>query len=121
MPSASKNIFWLTISRTLAVLLLFVAYTQLFLYLGKHGTGQHQFVLSYTYIFAIVVDFGIQQYIIKHMSEEPARIKHYFQNFFFIEVVLAFLVYGTMLAVAKMAHYEPVVFYAICVSGAGLF
>jgi O-antigen/teichoic acid export membrane protein len=65
MASASKNIFWLSVSRVAALVLLFLAYAQLFRYLGPHSSGQYQFVLSFVTIFGIIVDFGIQQYIIK--------------------------------------------------------
>src|SRR5438105_15120117 len=108
MQSASKNIFWLTLSRALALILLFVAYTQLFRYLGRFGTGQHQFVMSYVTIFSVIVDFGIQQYIIKKMSERPDEVKKYFQHFLVVEAVLASLVYAALLIVARLNHYEPV-------------
>jgi O-antigen/teichoic acid export membrane protein len=120
MHSASKNIFWLSLSRALALVLLFLAYTQLFRYLGRFGTGQHQFVLSYVTIFSVIVDFGIQQYIIKKISENPGDVKKYFQHFLVVEAVLASFIYGVLLLVAKLNHYEPVVFLAIAVAGFGM-
>jgi O-antigen/teichoic acid export membrane protein len=88
--------------------------------LGRYGTGQHQFVLSYATIFSVVVDFGIQQYIIKKMSEEPDKVKKYFQHFLAVEIILSILVYVTMLAVAKINNYEPTIFYAIALAGFGI-
>ncbi len=120
MASASKNIFWLSISRVIALLLLGVAYIFLFRYLGTYRTGQHQFVLSYVTIFAIIVDFGIQQYIIKQMSENPSRVKVYFQHFLAIEIVLALLVYAALILIAKLNHYEPIVFESIALAGIGM-
>src|SRR6185503_8640902 len=120
MPSASKNIFWLTLSRVTALTLLAVAYIFLFRYLGAFRTGQHQFVLSFTTIFGVIVDFGIQQYIIKKMSEEPDKIKTYFQNFLAIEIVLASFVYAVILIIAWLNGYEPIVFQAIAISGLGV-
>ncbi len=101
------------------MILLLIAYTQLFRYLGPYTSGQYQFVLSYVTIFGIIIDFGLQQYIIKKISEQPAEAKKYFQNFLAVEVVLALVIYGAMLVIAKLNHYEPVVFYAIMVSGLG--
>jgi len=69
----SKNIFWLTFSRAIALGLLFLAYTQLFRYLGPFGSGQYQFVLSYVLIFSTIVDFGVQQFITKRMAEELTK------------------------------------------------
>lgn len=119
MSSVSKNIFWLSFSRILAIVLLALAYLFLFRYLGTYGTGQHQFVLSFVTIFGIIIDFGVQQYIIKKMSEEPNRQKEYFHNFLAIEVVLVCIVYTVLATVAYLSKFEPVVFKAILVSGIG--
>lgn len=119
MISAAKNIFWLTLSRVLALVLLAVAYIFLFRYLGTFGSGQYQFALSFVTIFGIVIDFGIQQYIIKKMSEEPERQKFYFHNFLAIEVILILVVYTVMAFIAWLNHYETVVFHAILVGGLG--
>lgn len=120
MSSPSKNIFWLTFSRIISLVLLFLAYTQLFRYLGPYQSGQFQFVLSFTTLFGVIIDFGIQQYVIKKISEDKSSAKKYFTNFFGVEVVLSGLVYAAMLLVAKFNGYEPVVYKAIMVSGLGV-
>jgi O-antigen/teichoic acid export membrane protein len=120
MHSPSKNIFWLSVSRIAALGLLFFAYRELFRYLGPFTSGQHQFVLSYITIFGVIVDFGIQQYIVKKMSEEPQAIKKYFQNFLAIEIILAFAVYGAALTLANLNGYDHTVRYAIALAGLGM-
>jgi O-antigen/teichoic acid export membrane protein len=120
MSTPGKNIFWLTFSRVTAMVLLLVAYLALFRYLGEFGTGQHQFVLSYVTIFSVIVDFGIQQYIIKKMSEEPSEVKKYFQNFLVVELVLSFLIYCSMIAIAFYNQYDTVVIQAIALAGLGM-
>lgn len=120
MTSPSKNIFWLTLSRAFALILLAVAYVFLFRYLGTYGAGQYQFVLSYVTIFGIVIDFGVQQYIIKKMSEEPEHQKRYFHNFIAIEAVLAIIVYSALTLISYLNHYDPVVYHAILISGLGM-
>jgi O-antigen/teichoic acid export membrane protein len=119
MSTPAKNILWLSISRIASLILLFVAYSQLFRYLGPYQTGQFQFVLSYVTLFGVVIDFGIQQYIIKKISEDRSQAKKYFHNFLAVEVVLAALVYGSMLAVAFYNGYEPIVIKAIMIAGLG--
>lgn len=117
----SKNIFWLTLSRVAALVLLALAYFALFRYLGPFGSGQYQFVLSYVLIFSTVVDFGIQQFITKKISEDPANTKKYFQEFFSFEAVIALLLYALLILVAYLRHYDQVVFQAIVVAGLGMF
>jgi O-antigen/teichoic acid export membrane protein len=117
----TKNIFWLTASRVVALVLLAIAYFALFRYLKPFGSGQYQFVLSYVLLFSTVVDFGIQQFITKKISEDPANAKTYFQEFFSFETLAALLLYTVLLAVAFFRHYDRVVFEAIIVTGLGMF
>lgn len=101
------------------MVLLFLAYLLLTSYLGPYRYGQFQFVLSYVTLFGVVIDFGIQQYIIKKISEDRTQAKKYFHNFLAVEIVLALLVYGAMVGVAFYNNYEPVVIKAIMLAGLG--
>ena len=116
----SKNIFWLTASRVAALILLFLAYIELFRYLHPFGSGQYQFVLSYVLLFSTVVDFGIQQFITKKISERPEETKQYFQSFFSFETAAAVLLYLLLLTIAHFEHYDKVVFEAIAIAGLGM-
>ncbi|MBI3231575.1 MAG: flippase [Candidatus Doudnabacteria bacterium] len=120
MSLVIKNIFWLIASRAVALFFLFLAYAQLFRYLGPFGSGQYQFVLSYVLIFSTVVDFGAQQFITKRMSEDPQNTKKYFQSFFIFETVIAVFLYTLLLAVAYFRGYEPIVFKAVAITGLGM-
>ncbi len=119
MSTPSKNILWLSVSRVISLVLLFLAYTQLFRYLGPETTGQFQFVLSYVALFGVVIDFGIQQYIIKKISEDRSKAKLYFHNFLAVEIALAAMVYAALVGIALYNGYEPVVLKAIMVAGLG--
>ncbi len=116
----SKNIFWLTASRVAALILLAAAYFALFRYLKPFGSGQYQFVLSYVLLFSTVVDFGIQQFVTKQISENPKETKTYFQNFFSFETVVAVLLYCVLMLIARLRHYDAVVLWAIAVAGLGM-
>jgi O-antigen/teichoic acid export membrane protein len=120
MHIVTKNIFWLTLSRVAALVLLAVAYFLLFRYLHPFGTGQYQFVLSYVLLFSTVVDFGIQQFFTKKISENPAEVKRYFQNFFSFEALAAILLYAALMVIAIAQHYDRVVLEAIAVAGLGM-
>jgi len=118
--SISKNIFWLTISRVVALVFLFIAYTRLFRYLDPYCSGKYQFVLSYVLIFATIVDFGIQQFITKKISEDPGNTIKYFREFFSFEIFAAFSLYILLVVLAYFKGYDREVFYAICLAGLGL-
>jgi O-antigen/teichoic acid export membrane protein len=116
----TKNIFWLTASRVAALVMLALAYFALFRYLKPFGSGQYQFVLSYVLLFSTVVDFGIQQFITKKISEDPENTKTYFQEFFSFETLAAILLYAVLMSVAYFRHYDKVVFEAIAITGLGM-
>ncbi len=116
----SKNIFSLTASRMVALVLLFFAYRELFPYLGTEGTGQYQFILSYVLIFSIIVDFGIQQFITKKISGNPGETKQYFLEFFSFEVVVAGVLYLLLLVIALLQHYDRVILYGVALAGLGM-
>jgi O-antigen/teichoic acid export membrane protein len=118
--SVSKNIFWLALSRIGSLLLLAIAYFALFRYLKPFGSGQYQFVLSYVMLFSTIIDFGIQQFITKKISEEPQNTKRYFQNFFSFEVIVSTALYILLISVAYFLHYEPLVLSAIAITGLGM-
>jgi O-antigen/teichoic acid export membrane protein len=77
-------------------------------------------VLSYVTIFGVIIDFGIQQYIVKKMSEEPQAVKHYFHHYLAFGSLVSVIVYAALLVTAWLGHYEPLIFYAIAVAGSGL-
>lgn len=118
--TVSKNIFWLTLSRVASLLMLAAAYFALFRYLKPFGSGQYQFVLSYVMLFSTVVDFGIQQFITKKISEEPERTKEYFQEFFNFEMIVAIALYVLLVGIAYFSHFDTTVFVAICIAGSGM-
>lgn len=115
-----KNIFWLTGSRAVALALLFLAYAQLFRYLGPFGSGQYQFVLNYVMIFSIMVDFGVFQFITKKMSEEQENIKTYFRNFLFFEVFASLVLFVLLVGIAYLKDFDSVVFKAVFITGLGM-
>ncbi|MDB4940081.1 MAG: hypothetical protein JWO40_506 [Candidatus Doudnabacteria bacterium] len=121
MSKVSRNIFTLIGSRVLAAILVFIGYASLFRYLGTYISGQHQFVLSFVMLFSVVVDFGIQQLVIKKVSEDNSLAKKYLGNFFAVEFVLALMLWAIMIAIAFSVGYEPGVRNAIILAGFGMF
>ncbi len=118
--SASKNIFWLAVSRAAALVLLFFAYASLFRYLGPKAYGQYQFALSYVLIFSTVVDFGVQQFMTKKMAEDEPNTRKYFQNFIAFEVIASLALYALLIAIAYFKNFEPIVFKAVAITGLGM-
>lgn len=116
----SKNIFWMTFSRVIALLLVFFAYAAQRKYLGPYAAGQYDFVLAYVLLFAIISDFGIQNFITKKISEDEPNTKKYFLQFLAFEIFIAAFLYAALLLVAYFRGFEPIVFKAAAVAGLGM-
>lgn len=121
MSKVSRNILSLVFSRVLAAALVFVGYASMFRYLGTYASGQYQFILSYVLLFSVVVDFGIQQLVIKKVSEDKEEGKKYLGHFFAVEFVLAFTIWIVLAIIAVWAGFDPLVRNGIFVAGFGMF
>ncbi len=121
MSKVSRNVFTLVGSRIFAAVLVFIGYASLFRYLGTYISGQHQFVLSFVMLFSVIADFGIEQLVIKKVSENTELAKKYLGNFFAVEFALALSLWAIMTAIAFAAGYEPGVRNAIILAGFGMF
>ncbi|MHB8871635.1 MAG: flippase [Candidatus Doudnabacteria bacterium] len=121
MSKVTRNILSLVFSRVLAAALVFVGYASMFRYLGTYSSGQYQFVLSYVLLFSVVVDFGIQQLVIKKVSENREEGKKYLGHFFAVEFVLALGIWIVLSGIAIFAGYDQLVRNGIFVAGFGMF
>ncbi|HYF04580.1 MAG TPA: flippase [Patescibacteria group bacterium] len=120
MASPSKNIFWLSVSRVFALVLVAIAYFALFRYLGPENSGKYQFVLSFSTLFGVVIDLGLAQYIIKKISEQPQKLTYYFKHFLAAEILLSICVYAALMFCSISFGFEPVILKSIAVFGVGM-
>src|SRR6266481_2744700 len=117
----ARNVTSLIVSRLVAGALVLVGYAAIFRYLGVFRTGEYQFALAYVTLFAVAVDFGIEQLVIKKVSENKEDAEKYLGNFFATEFILALVVYAAILLVAHFNHYDPLVQKTIAIIGLGTF
>ena len=117
----ANNIFSLLVAKIISAAIVFVGYAAIYRYLGKFGFGQFQYVISYIMLFSVVVDFGIQQMVIKRVSEQKEESKRYLGNFFAVEFFVALAVFGILAVVALFIEHDPIVRNAILVAGFGMF
>ena len=93
----------------------------MFRYLGTYASGQYQFVLSYVLLFSVVVDFGIQQLVIKKFQRIRRKGRNIWDIFFAVEFVLALSIWIVLSAIAVFAGYDQLVRNGIFVAGFGMF
>ncbi|MEJ0020988.1 MAG: flippase [Candidatus Doudnabacteria bacterium] len=120
MLHIGRNILSLLVSRILAAVILFLIYNRLIQYLGPDIAGQYGLLAAYLTVFTFFVDLGMQQLVIKKVSENKAEASKYLGNYFSIQFLLGL---GFMLildVIVLTAHYPPLVKHSLFITGISL-
>src|SRR6185369_5710379 len=88
MLHIGRNIISLLISRVITAIILFLVYTRLLQFLGPDAAGQYGLLAGYLTVFAFFVDLGMQQLVIKKISEDRSQASYYLTNYFGIQFLL---------------------------------
>src|SRR6185503_19265204 len=121
MLHIGRNIFSLLVSRVLTAVILFLVYTRLIQYLGPEAAGQYGLLAAYLTVFAFFVDLGMQQLVIKKISEDQTQASKYLNNYFSIQFLLGLGFMLIMDALVLMGHYPLLVKHALYITSLGLF
>ncbi len=121
MYHIGRNILSLITSRVLSALILLLIYFRLPEYLGADAMGKYGLQASYLVVFAFFVDLGMQQLVIKKISEHREEASKYLSNYFGIQFLLGLAFALIMSAIVITADYPPLVTNALLVTAGGLF
>ncbi len=120
MLHIGRNIFSLLVSRVLTAVILFLVYTRLIQYLGPEAAGQYGLLAGYLTVFAFFVDLGMQQLVIKKVSENKEQAGKYLTNYFFIQLGLGLAFMLLMYSIVWYVDYPPLVKQSLMITGLGL-
>jgi O-antigen/teichoic acid export membrane protein len=120
MLHIGRNILSLLISRVLTAVVLFLVYTRLIQYLGPDSAGQYGLLAAYLTVFAFFVDLGMQQLVIKKVSENKAEAGRYLANYFGIQFLLGLGFMILMDLIVTFGEYPPLVKHALYITAFGL-
>jgi len=120
MLHIGRNIFSLLVSRIVTAVILFLVYTRLIQYLGPEAAGQYGLMAGYLTVFAFFVDLGMQQLVIKKVSEDKAQAGKYLTNYFGIQLCLGLGFMLLMDAIILSANYPPLVKQSLLITALGL-
>jgi O-antigen/teichoic acid export membrane protein len=120
MLHIGRNIISLVISRLVAAVILFLIYTRLIQYLGPQAAGEFGLVAAYLTVFTFFVDLGMQQLVIKKVSEDKTQAAKYLNNYFSIQFFLGLIFMAIMDVFVLTAHYPPIVQNSLLVASIGL-
>ena len=116
-----KNIISLLFSRVIAGIVLFLIYTRLIQYFGPNVAGEYGLIAGYLTVFNFFVDLGMQQLVIKKISENKSEASRYLSNYFGIQFLLGLGFMLLMDAIVMVSHYPDIVRNALYITSLSLF
>ena len=121
MLHIGRNIITLLISKILGAAIIFLVYTRLIQYLGPESAGQYGLLAAYLTVFSFFVDLGMQQLVIKKISEDKTHVAKYLGNYLSIQFGLGLFFMVVMDVIVYNAGYEPLIRHSLYIIALGLF
>jgi O-antigen/teichoic acid export membrane protein len=101
----AKNVGVTGIAQITSSILGFVILIYIARYLGETEFGKYSFALSFTSLFMVLTDVGINQYIIREISRNEKLTSEYITNITVIKLLLSFVTFGIIVATINIMNY----------------
>lgn len=105
MLDVRKNTIYLTGAYTLQKILAFFYFALIARFLNPDLVGKYAFVLSFTAIFSIFLDLGLNPILIREVSKKENKSNLYLNNIITLKIILSFLVYSLLIIVINLLKY----------------
>ncbi len=115
----AKNTSYLTLALIIQKVISFSYFTLLARYLGPADLGKYYFAISFTTIFAIFIDLGLANVIIREVAKEGSKAGKLLANILGLKVPLALFSLLAATIIISFSHPDPIVkilVYISCIS-----
>jgi O-antigen/teichoic acid export membrane protein len=107
MISAAQNTFYLLVAYTYQKVAALFYFIFLARYLGADNFGKYTFAISFTTLFAVLIDFGLFAVLTREVARQPEKTRSYFGNILSFNIIGSVLVFlGTFLAINLLGYPE---------------
>ena len=93
MASIAKNTVFMTVASIGQKIISFGYFTLIARHIGAEGTGKYFFALSFTTVFVVFIDLGLNNVLIRESSRAKEKIQQYFSTVLFTKIFLGILTY----------------------------
>lgn len=115
--SVTKNTTYLTLSYVGQKLLSFVYFVMVARMIGVEDLGKYTFALSFTTLFAVFVDLGLTQALIRETAKFKENAGKYLSAVISVRLVVSVLVYLLVVLVINLLNYPAVTKNLVYFSG----
>ena len=115
--TVSRNTGYLTFSYIVQKALAFVYFIFVARALGVEDLGKYTFALSFTTMFAVLVDQGLTSAIIRESAKDESRTEKLLSATIGIKLLASILVYGLVIFVVNLMNYPEITRQLVYISG----
>jgi len=113
----TKNIGYLAISQIVGAILAFILFIYVARFLGEAQFGDYSFAISFTSLFVIFADIGINQLIIREIARDHSLTSEYITNVSVMKILLSLITFGLIALTINLMHYSQIVIYIVYLFG----
>lgn len=113
----AKNVSVLGVSSVITSVLGFFLLIYIARYLGEVEFGKYSFAMSFTALFIIFANFGINNLIIREIARNKELTNEYLTNVLVIKLPLSFLAFGFIVLAINIMNYPQDTTYAVYLFG----
>lgn len=101
-----KNTFWILLAELISKLTMFVITVWIARYLGVENYGLYVFVITFTSIFSVILDFGLNTWLVREISHNHIHERKYFNTILTIKTLLSGLYSILLLLSISFINYN---------------
>lgn len=113
----AKNMGFMAISQLIVSILAFIFLIYIARYLGEAQYGDYSFAISFTSLFVIFADIGINQLIIREIARDKNVTSEYITNVSLIKILLSIITFGLIALTINLMNYSQNVVYIVYLFG----
>ena len=117
VKTIAKNTGVLTISHVITSILGFFLLIYTARYLGEVEFGKYRFAISFTALFIIFANLGMDNFIIREIARNKNLTNEYLTNVSVIKLLLSFLTFGLIVLTINLMDYPEDTTYAVYLFG----
>lgn len=115
--SIAKNTTFMTTASVLQRVVSFVYFIIIARIIGAENTGDYFFALSFSTIFLVIADFGLNNVLTRELARSQEKSGVFLNNLLSIKLLLGFVSYGLIILAANLLNYSESTKQLIYVAG----
>jgi len=119
--TVAQNTSFLTVASVLQRAISFVYFIVIARIIGVENTGVYFFAITFTTIFTVVADFGLNPVLTREAARYPEKSEEFFSTVFLTKIVFGVVAYGLVVFFINLFNYPTLTKELVYLSGLTMF